>query len=180
MHHQSKRYLWPSLPIFWPESEPVPRNLCGTRVFFKLRAKWDLQLQLLLCCAHGFPVLNTEGPLCDCKFDESNPNRAIWRGESAECYQCFWKGELVRRENSNAHGISGHAAICGQQCADQNYFGCSCTPQNALLQVLRRAPGMSKRQAEGRSSSLFEQNAPLHLLQHYLFRICLFHSGAPR
>ena len=61
----------------------------------------------------------------------------------------FLERRACQKTNSNAYGISGHAAICGQQCADQNYFGCSCTPQNTLLYVLRRAPGMSKRAGKG-------------------------------
>ena len=65
------------------------------------------------CSARGFPVLNTEGPLCDCKFDESNPNRAIWRGESAECYQCFWKGELVRRQTAMLMEYQGMLQFVG-------------------------------------------------------------------
>ena len=65
------------------------------------------------CSARGFPVLNTEGPLCDCKFDESNPNRAICRGESAECYQCFWKGELVRRQTSMLMEYQGMLQFVG-------------------------------------------------------------------
>ena len=65
------------------------------------------------CFARGFPVLNTEGPLCDCKFDESNPNRAIWRGESAECYQCFWKGELVRRQTAMLMEYQGTLQFVG-------------------------------------------------------------------
>ena len=65
------------------------------------------------CSARGFPVLNTEGPLCDCKFDESNPNRAICRGESAECYQCFWKGELVRRQTAMLMEYQGMLQFVG-------------------------------------------------------------------
>ena len=65
------------------------------------------------CCACGFPVLNTEGPLCDCKFDESNPNRAIWRGESAECYQSFWKGELLNRQTAMLMEYQGMLQFVG-------------------------------------------------------------------
>ena len=85
------------------------------------------------CSARGFPVLNTEGPLCDCKFDESNPNRAIWRGESAECYQCFWKGELVRRQTAMLMEYQGMLQFVGNNVQTRTILIAACTPQNTLL-----------------------------------------------
>ena len=139
------------------------------------------------CCARGFPVLNTEGPLCDCKFDESNPTERYGGESQQNAINVFGKASLSEDKQQCSWNIRACCKLWTTMCRPELFWlqlyaskYLVTSAQKSTRHVREGRKGWGSRQAEGRSSSLFEQNAPLHLLQHYLFRICLFHSGAPR